>query len=94
MASALQRIAQFPNPTAAALFISVLEAHGIPALLRNDNMATLGYPGLNPVGVELMVDENDFDRACAILNQGSESAETEDEDAFTAPPTDDDTPYE
>ena len=94
MASALQRIAQFPNPTAAALFISVLEAHGIPALLRNDNMATLGYPGLNPVGVELMVDENDFDRACAILNQEVEFPGAEEESAFDAPPTDEDTPYE
>ena len=73
MANSLRRIGMYSTPTEAALFMSVLEAHGIHAMLRNDNMATLGYPGLKPIGVELIVHEEDYDRACTILEQEIES---------------------
>lgn len=79
MANSLKRIGMYSTPTEAALFMSVLEANGIHAMLRNDNMATLGYPGLKPIGVELIVHEEDYDRACTILEQDIESDSEEDE---------------
>ncbi len=79
MPNSLKRIGMFSTPTEAALFVSVLEANGIHAMLRNDNMATLGYPGLKQVGVELIVHEEDFDRACAVLDQDVETDNLEDE---------------
>lgn len=94
MASALRCIAQFPNPTAAALYLSVLESHGIPALLRNDNMATLGYPGMNPVGVELLVNEDDVDRASEVLKQGVDSTDVDDTSAHLPDQETDNLPYE
>lgn len=62
---ALVQIARFDSRIAAEIVRGRLDSEGIPALLFDDGLASLGIGSLTPV--RLMVDEEDEGEAKALL---------------------------
>ncbi|MBS0664549.1 MAG: DUF2007 domain-containing protein [Verrucomicrobia bacterium] len=64
----MQTIASFSQPVEAHLLRTRLEAEGIPAYIRDENLVTLDWLYSNAVGgVKVDVADEDYERAVAIL---------------------------
>ncbi len=64
----MQTIANFSQPVEAHLLRTRLEAEGITAYLRDENLVTLDWLYSNAVGgVKVDVADEDYERALAIL---------------------------
>ncbi len=64
---ALLLVASFSKPEEAHLLRLRLEAGGVPAHVQDENAAHQGWLLPNTVGVRLMIEEEDADRAREIL---------------------------
>jgi hypothetical protein len=68
----MKTVKTFSNLAEAGFATSLLEAAGIPAFLNSEHSFSLGYPS-PAVGLQLQVDEADFERAQRVLLEGPDA---------------------
>ena len=72
-------VKRFENSFEANLYKCKLESEGIDSFLTNENLTTLipNYTNMLNMGIDLMVSENDYEKAIEIINDNKTEVTTD-----------------
>lgn len=74
----MKTVAAFSKPYEAHMLIARLEASGVPAFARDENMVALDWLASNAIGgVKVDVADEDYERAVAVVNAPVPTEESE-----------------